>query len=570
MIMRLVTPAKYIVLSLFTLVILSIYSPLHAQEITDHADFFAEEAFVFLTIQNTDDSVEALHSLINRLNITDQASFNGSQDTTPLLNMLKDMSVITAMERSVTLDEAWIGDQISLGVHPLANNNTTFETRVIFEIADQDAFLQSVNSDLNIQQQGEYVLIGSAILVIGDTLIYSETVPNSQLVEAIETHKPLSDFTDYQEALADLPAEDYLITGYIKTSEALQDIMSTNPQSFSANTSTTFDVLKNMGFGIGYTPDDRTITLDLSAPSLTLEADIAPISLDFVQNIPANVQFMLHGNNADSLLQIGVNALNHFSPLVEQNVIDGYQLFNMGGLFKQSLITLIAGFTGLNVERDVIQKAQSDYALVAKLVPDAEMTELAFLAHITDEDAVDYIFDSLTEAGQGYGINLNIQDHHLHAPNLITSLLVLEGGPVAPHPSFELSAIYRANLLALGSTPLVNHAIGGDGTLIQQANYQEGRGKHLDDILGMIYINVNEIADQFSDGQPDISNMSARGLDDLQFALEQLELVIVSFALQDETPISRITIKLSDYTPTNTNIDGLENPTVGAMPGTGE
>lgn len=543
---RFATPIKYFMLSL-SLVLLSSTS-LYAQSDTphNHLDFVSTNPYVFVTFRNTDEYVDQFNAFFAKLAINSNGALAlPPAEGTAVQSVMEIIGMDEAIERDVTIDDAWLGDQFSFVIQAPHNPEVSYAYSNIFamiDIADMDAFFQSVKSDVEVFQQDDYVLVGDHIIVINEILIYKDAQDPAAFIQFLKDQPALADTDSYQANLERLPADNYPITGYL----GIDNII-----SLSRSTDFVPPVTLNgdMVFGAFY-PDERTIAVDFVQSELRIdEQEFSTLNTDFAENIPANVHLALQGSNADIPLQMMVSLLNQTSAFIDGNSFDGYQLFNVGGMFKHMVITTIAGFTGLNVERDIIQQADGDYALAFRYVPTNNWVETSFLAHINDDDAINYIFDSLTEAAQAYGVEVAIQERHLHAPNILRNLIELDGRYYPHHPSVELSIIHQDDVLALGNTPLVNHAIGRDGMLSQQATYQEAIERHPDDLIGLLYLNTPLLAEDIVKMDASMVGLRPYEVWDLQNLFLQAETIMISTHIQDELPVSRLTFTLPHDVP---------------------
>jgi hypothetical protein len=551
---RFIASTKYLVFSLLTVVILGVSTSLQAQDTHNHADLASENTLIFVTIKETEAQRQTLNTIITRLD----SNFEGQLNTQPIESAILTAIDLTNLDyylgRFITIDPAWVGDQLSLVIQPVQAGtkslyNGDFDIFTILQLADVDLMLENVKPEVTVTQADDVIFIADKVIVIGNTLIYSDSTEIETLLQIIQTQKSLSASDNYQKGLA-LIGDDYPIFGTFHT-EFLDDMVNSTRRYSSSDEISLIgvDLFSPIMFGINY-PDDRTVALDVFHHTLTLDVDSDhTINPDFAQNIPDSVHFALQGADAELLLDLAVTTLNQVGTQIEENKVDGYQIFNMGGLFKQSLITLVAGFTGLNLERDVIEEADEDYALIARLMPEIQLAEVAFLAEIDDDDAIDYIFNSLAEAAQIYGVDVTIQERNLHAPSLLRNLLALEFGNIPVHPSLQLSLIHRNDVLVAGSTPLVNHAIGQDGTLAQTDYYQQALERHPSNLIGLLYLNMPTIAADITRFNLNELQIRADELPFLQFILAQIEPIVISTRIQDGTPASRLTVTFAENIP---------------------
>lgn len=549
---RFIVMIKYLAMSLLAFVVLGTFNPARADEPITHAQFVSDDAYMFVTIQDDDEHVQALNVLIEQLENNFHNQFPIPRVESSIITIMEIIGLESYLSRHLQINPDWVGDQFSIAIQPtnLTRSYSDVDVLAILDIRDPDVFLENIRPEAVIEQAGEYTLIDNMILVVGNTLIYTDTTNLDELIEKIENQAPLSDSAKYQEGLAFFSGDNYPITGYLNTRALIIELMNSSRNYNASVQLPNSDWLSDFVFGVHY-PDDRTIALDAFQPDLRINTDdLDAINRNFAENFPTTIHLASHGYQAEFLFDLAIEALNQTSSAIEENKVDGYQMFNVGGLFKQALITTIAGFTGLNLERDIIEEIDEDYAFIARFIPETVMAEFGFLAHMSDQEDVDYIFDSLTEASQRYGVDLTIQERHLHAPNLLPQLLTLfEGSTFRPNPSLELSLIHRDNVLAFGSTPLVNAVIGRDGTLGQESIYQDAFNRHPNDVIKMLYFNLPIIAQDIVKINPSMIGARPEELLQYQFMLAQAESLVFSTAIQDETLVHRLTVTLAEEVP---------------------
>jgi hypothetical protein len=551
---RFVTSIKYAVLTLMILLIVGTSAYAQSETPRPHTDFVSSTPLLFVTVENTATNLEEFNNFFSKLAVNSNGDLSFPHlEGSSVSAAIRLIELENDLSQSIKLDDSWLGDQLSLVIQAPYNPSDPYAFLDIFimiDIKDTDALFQMISANADIVRNDRLTVINEEIIIIDGLFIYANVDDPDAFIQFLESQPNLSSSTAYQTGINNLPNDNYPVTGYVGVDyfANLSGIGVNNLRAYpNQSTPPQFKLNSDMVFGL-YTPDERTIAFDFTQPLLTVD-DASTININFADNIPANSHIILHSANAEIPLDGLVGLVNQISPFIDDNVIDGYQVFHAGGLIKQAIITAVAGFTGLNIEQDIIQEAEDDYALMLSLVPELQWFEFGFLADIDDDEAIDYIFASLTEAAQAYGVDVTIQERNLHVPDLLKNLMALELGNVPNHPSLELSIIHKDDLLAFGNTPLVNHAIGRDGTLAQQAIYQQAIGHHPNDLVAVLYFNTTALAQDIPMLYSYVDRIAQSHLADLQRLFAQSETLLISTHLQDDSPVSRLTITLPEEAP---------------------
>jgi len=154
-----------------------------------------------------------------------------------------------------------------------------------------------------------------------------------------------------------------------------------------------------------------------------------PTSVDFAANIPASSGQLViidNGFGPDALaLFEAFNAVGPFlDVLIDEGVNVGTQFglvpgeaqmasemidlgtINLGGWIQNQVTQIYAGFTGLNLEHDILEWMTGDYALYFALIPVESDLGFSFdvvmITENTDDEATSYIIERLAEASDLY------------------------------------------------------------------------------------------------------------------------------------------------------------------------
>jgi protein-disulfide isomerase len=225
---------------------------------------------------------------------------------------------------------------------------------------------------------------------------------------------------------------------------------------------------------------------------------------------------------------------------------------NIGGWIQHTLTPLIAGFTGLNLEHDILSWMTGDYALSMSLIRATNelgvAPDVAFVTEVTDSDAASRVVDGLIRAGELYRLGGVAGEGSLTYPDLIptvASLLLGSHPTVFAAPETDLKIASNDDTFAVGTAPTVNFALDPSGdSLATNAVYQHAEGFFLEAPTSVIFVNAVELVNAVNFLAPFIGRTEA---EQLQFALSQIESASLSIAtVNNNTAVVRLAVSVAE------------------------
>lgn len=531
------------------------------EELTALANYFPQDTPVFASIRTDDGFAETLNGVIA------QIDRNTGGDLLPddfIIPSIKDL-----ISSFLYVDMSWIGETAAIGVIDIAE-----ETAVIaFEIGDPtgiDAFIEDTFYGMADVTEGDgYTLYSndySGVLVLDDVVLFG----NANLETFINPEATLADSDAFTAAFGLLPEDSYSIAMYVNITamnnasmmdvsgmnEDMIDLINSMQSGGSAALGVT--ILEGRDLVIDMVTADQTTPFGLTLPTVN------PINLDFAGNFPGNTQIYAQGTNLGGTTLYLFEALDMMGPILQDVItiaaeMDNADTFgldvstiNFGGLTKNAITPIFAGFTGLNLEDDVLSWMTGDYAMGFGLieVPDPIGFTLdgAFVVEATDADAASNVVSSLGHAAELYGLpGVIIEDNMIVLDELLPSILVQADLPaevVYGSPALDMLIASNDAVFAIGSRPSVSFALEpGDFTLADNGAFQHASSLFLPDTQMIFYIGT----EGFVQALPALETLGAAPyeIEQLQLMVSQVESLSFSSVMLDETSaLARMTLTI--------------------------
>lgn len=543
-------------------------------DLTANAAYMPADVAMFATIRADGEYTDLLADVLGLLNEnTGGMLFPFGVDVIPPFHeLVADVLADILLIRERGGADAWIGDSVSIGILPFFGMDDDPPVLVAISIADRAALDDVLAIRTEASDDSDFVrfattqydgLISDDVLLLQLNGIDELTAPPSDA---------LADDAVFQSAREQLPADGYNIFFYSDIFNLIDQISVNDPELEAIRA--TMDEGEAIALAVGATIiDGRTLTLDLSMVPLFPDLFMAlpnyfeqtPVDPDFAAYLPDYTQLLIHASDLASGfdaffagLDAGVVSLLRqtrvLSPL--DDPFEDFNPFaiNFGGLSKTAVNALFAGFTGLNLERDVVSWMTGDYTLAASLIPvDSALTfsfDIAMLAEVGDADAAEAVIAGLRRADRLYGWGgATDEADTLSYPNLIASLL-------SPALGFPRDAINTDDLnlmiatngerFAVGSAPSVRFALAPDGdSLMDNATFQYASSLFLPDATSVWYVNGGALAE--AAGLLAVVADQPSDVEELQFVLAQIESMTISTSAgADGAAIARLTLTLPE------------------------
>jgi hypothetical protein len=368
-------------------------SPLRVpvSDLTTLAGYFPEDSVFFASVRTDDDFIAALDALTERLSgaVPELSGVSVTQS----LDMLAD-----DVKRGATFQDlfrTWLGDTAAVGVLPLTTTDPYGSPVVLIalSITDRDAaesfFLSVTNSRDYERSMGDdfttYQLRrGNTHLAFRDDVLLIasgfEVIADGGAVDA-----RLSDDADFQSALERLPESEYSGVVYLDIPSIYQFALDMSAQAGGSMPLTMQSMMALMdgvqSFALGFTSlDDSTLSIDVMTATDTValglpEAAIAPLDLTLAARIPAGTPLVVLGSRFS-------DSLNYARAMLEELAANESMDFDMNtddvALAFWMLEFLVRGFTGMNLQDEILPALNGTYALYAGVNPLVESIDSAF------------------------------------------------------------------------------------------------------------------------------------------------------------------------------------------------
>lgn len=444
---------------------------------------------------------------------------------------------------------AWLGNNASMGyvsfdkVLDDSFYNDGEDLLIAIEITDQalaaDFFRETLDNGYSPFREDEmdgYIFMRSdddAVVAIGRNVMFIAGRDSLLPLDALDVS--LADTEQFQFLRAELPAEEYNMSVYFDLA-AIQE--ANLRQSGFAPLFMREMAEANGHMMMGYTILDRvTLTIDVVQQTgvvelyenMGIEGGIYvpdPVNLDFASNIPADAPIVFHGTDLGPSVLSMFDMIRQLSDLIEESGGLGEIVASMPDTYltdeERDMLNKVeikgfigwlnagfAGFTGRNLETEVLPWMDGDFATYIRILPGIDedipmLPDTAFI--VQSEDGAEGPSDMLTaviEAAEAYDTPHTIEtiagNETLVFPTI--DLLYPQSDIVEPRVDFMFTA--TDDLFIFGTREAVRDSILGDGTLANSEAYQNAMSYIVDDSQQVYYIAfqpfvdlINELVEQ--------------------------------------------------------------------------
>ncbi|MFW5691190.1 MAG: hypothetical protein ACOCXZ_01705 [Chloroflexota bacterium] len=592
-------------LLLLTVPFLSSVQAVPTADLTALARYYPEDAPLFAAIRTDDGYFETLNGLVDQINANLGGGVIPASFTIPTAPELLDQIILNGDGAFLGVTFDWVGETLAFGTtaftpEPAALLALDVNDRELAETELRGLLVDTSSSDV-VEVEGYLLFANEAertfIALTEDAAIVSDQ--RAAVVAAAErADATLADSETFNATLSLLPQGDYNIAAYADlaalTELAMMMTMSAPPDGTMelAPMMPGMDETAQSKLAIGATIlDGRSLVLDLALrpdnPDVVVNqpgyVEEQPVNLDFAAYLPAYTQLAILDNDAKASFDAGFAALDALGPMLQAQLIPMLQMemdgmdgmgegpfgqmgmldlstVNFGGALKNFITQIFAGFTGLNLEDDVLAWQTGDYAMTASLLPVA--SDLVFTLDITsvtaatDPAAAADVVSQLTTAGELYNLGLlteNIAEANaLVLPDLIPSLPVDLPPPTVPAEAREIDLIVASddNVFVVGSRPGATYALTQDGpSLLDNPVYQYASSLFLPESYQVWYASGVDIANAILALAP-LADEDTEDLMELRFVIAQVESLTISVSrLGDGVDVARLTLSLPESAP---------------------
>jgi hypothetical protein len=517
-------------------------------DIVRYAEYAPEGAALYAAIRMDAGFRESMNALLARLeplvgetDINDffMEIFNEEE----LFSFAGDALVLTVMSPDADFGDVLDDDSpvaITFGVKDFDAARAFIEESLGESMEERNGWLTYAEDD------DVFVLLRGDIMIVSPYFEYMNTVLSGD-------YGKLTNSARFQDTMARLPLPDYDFIVYA----ALGDILaaqgsrpSTPPVGMEDDTTTDtgrdtaaetpaaaevdaesalFEAMGHVAIG-GVSIGGQDLLLDaamlyadtdaLTAAGFDVEELGAPaVDLTFASRVAADTQFYAQSTNLGGLLDQTFGFLNVAGAIMEDDAsteyfgLEGYINNKMGVTLKAAMGFGLAAATGLNIDADVIDVLEGDFALYTSVHPEESGLPVPSMGIVMNEsgqgenystalasslDRAGYPITRVPLRGVGEAIDLSA----LTDPFMAS---MLGGGfDAAADPRFDVWFGAGGGVMAFGTAPSVQFALlnAGDSLAETEAYQHAAESVFLDGAQGILFVNVGQL-DALAATEPD-------------------------------------------------------------------
>jgi hypothetical protein len=476
------------------------------EDLTALARFFPADTVMFGAVRSDDAYIDDLNTLLERIERRTNSPIVSIQDT---LNQSLAYNGLT-FEDNI---RPWLGDTMAIGVRALNTSNTT-NLLLVFDVTDNEplaALLDDVAADSSTgEEYTQYEFETAMMRLYGNALLVSST---EDMLDDFAYGDRLSDSDDFSDSIGLLPEDDYDIAAYVQTVLLIEAVYEdaqvfatdapdiVNQVGASGSMAIGFTVLQELGYAI----DIAVLPpAEEASPDFVADTDAPALDFGLAENVPAAAALYIQDTHFGDDVRRAIDALSFVMETGIQNDVtlrsspteqasEFIQSITAGDI--RAFINLgFAGFTGLNLDDDVLANMNGNIAMYLGYIEDDELGLLpdgAFIADM-DADAAQNIFDHAHDALTQFDADFTVDDNIITMPQPIRLALESEiDAETLAHPAFDLLFGYSDNLFAIGTRSAVQFSLDpGDATLAGTPNFTAAQDYFLPDAETLFYVNL--------------------------------------------------------------------------------
>jgi hypothetical protein len=543
------------------------------------AQYFPEDAPVFMSFRTDDGYIEALDALVIRIrdsfpelaeNMDGPRSLGEALDT-----VVKEIIGSGGFESEV---RTWLGDVGSVGINSLApvldqdeDNDDEVPFVIAAEVTDRaaaEAFFTAA-----IEEQGDIPIaeedagftiytddVGDGALAIGDEVLFLARTVEDLPIKG--TLNPLSESAAFSEALALLPESDYNITAVLNFGDFMQAIINDMPEFQAEQLGAFAGMLENYPIiTLGATIlDDRSLTIDTAIPVDDMMAAMeeaglpsnitGPVDPEFVARIPAGAPIVLHLTDLQAYYN---NALASFRIQAEMGAAGGILMEDLEKGLSQFEFA-IQGVTGLSWEDDILPALNGDFAMFVAVDPalgEAEsmmeifgqesIAEVGIVAEVSNPEVITGIINGVAQVLESNNdVETELEERD--------GTLMLTIRPDTSSTGFPVELMLAGNdeVLYFGTANSAANALNPDGGLSSDAAYQEAQGYELPDTVYLFYLAAEGLRPLINIAEMQGGSSSEQDAANLEALLNLLNSSTITANYEDGINRTRMVITLSE------------------------
>ncbi|NWF69042.1 MAG: DUF3352 domain-containing protein [Chloroflexi bacterium] len=493
-------------------------SAVAVEELTVLSAYFPADTVMFAALRSDDGYLETLNSVIARLQQRVDQPVQTIQDALD--------ETIGGIGDDATFAEdvrPWLGSTIAIGAR---NLDSRFGPTVVLALAvtDREAAAAFIASRPNVTASEEdgYTEFTTgaeqAFRLYDQALLFAE---RAVMLDEISEGDRLNSSEDFTATLTLLPEPDYNIVLYVQSS-ALFDLLRVQAAVEGADAMTEA-MLAQMGsvgsVAVGLAVlDGRHFTIDAASrasadtDAAMLPATDAPaVDLSVAGRVPAGAPLVIFATDLGRNIRHAIDMLG----MALEMGIDQEIAMNTGQDMPPFIANLdvndvrafinlaFAGFTGLNLENDVLANLNGTTAFFAGWLPDEALDIIPDLGMVTqmDDAASANILTSLQDALTQYEADFSVEGSVLTLPWPLREAL-RQDFPDADlsNPALDMLIGYNGGFFALGTRPAVEFSLNpGGASLADDAAFVEAQTYFLPDSESIAYIHLTPIVEFIDD-----------------------------------------------------------------------
>jgi hypothetical protein len=539
------------------------------------AQYFPEDAPVFMSFRTDDGYIEALDALIIRIRDSfpeAMENMDGPRSLGDALDMgIKELLGSGDFESEV---RTWLGEVGSFGVNSLAplldgdeSNDDEAPFVAALEVTDRaaaEAFFTAAfeaNGDTPIvEEDAGFTLYtddsGDGALAIGDDVLFLARIVEDLPIKG--TLNPLSESAAFGDTLGLLLEADYNITAVLNMGDFLQAMINDMPNFQTEQLGPFMGMIENYPMvAIGATIlDDRSLVVDVAVPAGDMMAAMeeaglptaisGPIDPAFAARIPAGAPVVVHLTDLQSYYNNGLASLRvqaEMGAMQMDEVEEGLQQIEFA----------IQGVTGLSWEDDILPALNGDFAIFAAVDPavgEAESmmeifgafpAEVGVIAEVSNPEVVTGVINGVAtflESNEDVETELTEND----------GTLMLSITPDTSSTGFPVELMLAGNdeVLYFGTAGSAANALNPDGGLSSDAAYQEAQTYELADTVYLFYLATEGLRPLINLAEMQGGSSSERDAANLEALLNLINSSTITSSYQDEVSRARMVITLSE------------------------
>lgn len=574
-------------------------------ELTALAQYYPSETPLFLTLRTDDAFLEKLDGVWAQVNSNLGEPF-------PLLSRMTVKKLINQALGEALLDYdsdigPWLGDTAAVGILPIEDFEADPDFLLAVEIDDRAAAEDLISLILSFEGNGEptavtddYVIynFGDAVALIADDVMLISISPVTAMAAFDTDGESLADNATFNETAALLPSGDYDMFFFENVGSlvdtlmtAMQEEMAMESDYFPGLFADLWGMAEDASLAAGVTiTDSRNLIVDaasqMSSDAMAMMTQ-TPVNPDFAAHVPGNAPLVILDNGFGPDTLAIFDMLDTIGPLLQaefelllpmmademgpgmmddesamaMELLEGLDLsiLKFGGMLKNGIIPFYAGFTGLNLEDDVLSWMTGDYAAYIRLLPlDSEIgvtIDLNFTTEASDPAKADYIVDRLTEVAGLYNLDVVTEQHGggdaLALPTFVPLLFpgYLQDTAMATE-EFALMVGANGEVFTAGTRPGVEFALAPSGESLRDnpAFNHAVDNLFLPNPTSIFYMSTGGFVDtmlKITELDMDMEEAQA-----LAYVLSQVESLTVTSSMPDDgVSLSRLTLTIPEAVP---------------------